>query len=128
MTDMPKSRDGTNNAAAAVDGRAAFDYSEPAELFTRRNPAGHIAAGTSPADAERARARATHRNAIAYRRFESVAEAIRFAIEELPPDALARTVVVVNGERHEPAAIRSLYESADYPLLGSKTTAATPNY
>jgi hypothetical protein len=128
MPDMSKSREGTGNAAVALEERAAFDYAQPAELFTRRNPAAHIAAGTSTGDAVRARARATYRSAITYRRFASVAEAIRFAIEELAPDARAKTVVVVNGERHEPAAVRSLYESADYPLLAKKTIATVPIY
>jgi hypothetical protein len=128
MPDMTKSRDGTDDATAAFEENAAFDYAEPAELFTRRNPAAHIAAGTSPADAERARARATHRNAIDYRRFASVAEAVRYAIEELSPGALTMTVLVVNGERHGPAAIRLLYESADDPLLARSIASATSIY
>jgi hypothetical protein len=128
MPDVVKSREGTGNASAAFEERAAFDYTQPAELFVRRTPAAHVAAGTSTADAKRARSRATHRSAITYRRFASAAEALRFAIEELSPDALAKTVIVVDGERHEPAAVRSLYESADYPLCARKTVAATAIY
>lgn len=105
------------DAAQAPSGAgAAFDYDEPAELFTRRDATPKIAAGRSQADADRARSRATYRNSLAYRRFASAAEAIRYAIEELLPAELAATVLVVNGDRHEPAAIRALYAAAAYPL------------
>jgi hypothetical protein len=127
MADVPDAREDTGTAPGGAE-TEAFDYAEPAELFTRRNPAAHIAAGTSPADADRARSRASHRKAIDYRRFASVAEAIRYAIEELAPDALSMTVLVVNGERHGPAAIRLLYESADYPLLARNIASVTPIY
>ena len=51
-----------------------------------------------------------------YRRFESGAEAIRFAIEELPAEVLIGTVLEVNEERFNAADIRKLYESRAYPL------------
>lgn len=95
---------------------APFDYAETAELFTRRDPAAQIAAGTSTADAHRARSRSTYRNSLAYRRFASGAEAIRFAIEDLSPRALAASFLVVNGDRHEADAIRTLHASPLYPL------------
>jgi hypothetical protein len=98
------------------DGAVQFDYAEPSELFTRRDSTPKRAAGRSQADADRARSRATYRNALAYRRFASGAEAIRFAIEDLLPAELAATVLVVSGDRHDPAAIRALYASAAYPL------------
>lgn len=107
---------GGAEAASAVAPAPAFDFAEPAELFTRRNPSPKIAAGRSQADADRARSRATCRNALAYRRFATAAEAIRFAIEKLLPEALAATVLVVNGDRHDPAAIRALYGDTAYPL------------
>ncbi len=122
MPDVATPRREANEPQAGFAETDRFDYAEPAELFTRRDPAAQIAAGTSPADADRARSRATYRNALAYRRFASGAEAIRFAIEELPPQGLAATVLVANGERREPAAIRALYASADYPLLRRATT------
>jgi hypothetical protein len=81
MADVPDAREDTGTAPGGAE-TEAFDYAAPAELFTRRNPSAHIAAGTSPADADRARSRASHRKAIAYRRFASGAEAIRYAIEE----------------------------------------------
>lgn len=107
---------GGAGAAPAITFAAAFDFAEPAELFTRRDATPKIAAGRSQADAERARSRATYRNALAYRRFATGAEAIRFAIEELLPEALAATVLVANGDRHDPASIRALYAGAAYPL------------
>jgi hypothetical protein len=116
MADILDPREDTGAAPGGGAETEAFDYAAPAELFTRRNSAAHIAAGTSPADADRARSRASHRKAIAYRRFASGADAIRFAIEELAPDALSMTVLVVDGDRHDPAAIRLLYESPAYPL------------
>ena len=103
-------------AAPAVEETAAFDYAKPADLFTRRAAGAPIAAGTSAGEAARARSRSTHRNALTYRRFASGAAAIRFAIEDLAPSAFAATVLVVDGERHEAAAIRLLYAGAGYPL------------
>jgi hypothetical protein len=53
---------------------------------------------------------------VTYRRFDSGAEAIRFAIEELPSDVLFGTVLEVNEQRFDAAQIRKLYESKAYPL------------
>lgn len=116
MQDAATPRVDAVQSAAGPGAAAEFEYAEPAELFTRGEATPRIAAGRSQADADRARSRATYRNALAYRRFASVADAIRFAIEELPPAALAATVLVVNGDRHDPAAIRALYAGAAYPL------------
>jgi hypothetical protein len=74
-----------------------FDYAAPAEVFACRSR------GSSP-------------RPVTYRRFESGAEAIRFAIEELPSDVLFGTVLEVNEERFDAAQIRKLYESKAYPL------------
>ncbi len=51
-----------------------------------------------------------------YRRFDRAAEAIRYVIEEMPETWLNGTMLDVNGKRLEGLAIRSLYESEDYPL------------
>ena len=51
-----------------------------------------------------------------YRRFDTAAEAIRYVIEELPAKWLAGSHLEVNEQRFEGAAIRELYEAADYPL------------
>lgn len=74
-----------------------FDYSDPAEVFACRSR------GASP-------------RPVAYKRFASGAEAIRFAVEELPAEVLFGTVLEVNGQRFDAAEIRRLYENGDYPL------------
>jgi hypothetical protein len=74
-----------------------FDYSLSAELFPSRN-------------------RKYSRQSLRYRRFARAADAIRFAIEELPPALLAGAFLEVDGKRYESGGIRRLYESSDYPL------------
>jgi hypothetical protein len=73
-----------------------FDYNAPAELFPTRSRR-----GSRP---------------IGYRRFSKAAEAIRFAIEELPPAQLNGAHLEVEEERFDCDDMRRLYESAEYPL------------
>ena len=77
-----------------------FDYRAPAEFF----------AGSG---------RRTRTGRLTYRRFESAAEAIRFAIEELSSDMLTGAVLEVHEERYDGGEIRGLYESESYPLARS---------
>jgi hypothetical protein len=74
----------------------AFDYEAPADLFPARSKTGHRPVG--------------------YRRFGTVAEAIRYAIEQMPSEFLDGTVLETEHERIDGAGIRDLYHRAEYPL------------
>jgi hypothetical protein len=74
---------------------AAFDYDGEAEPFPSRGMRGRP---------------------VGYRRFARAADAIRFAIEELPAQVLGGAWLEVSEERYDAAGIHSLYERAGYPL------------
>ena len=73
-----------------------FDYSAPAELFPSRNR--KVA------------------SKIKYRRFDKAADAIRFAVEELPEPLLLGAYIQIDEQRLGHKDIRALYESERYPL------------
>jgi hypothetical protein len=84
----------------------AFSFKKSAELF--------------PAAVRRKR-----RAGFAYRRFDTAADAVRFAIEELPADSLNGAYLQVDEARFDQNGIRSLYESGDFPLPRRKLDTAS---
>jgi hypothetical protein len=74
-----------------------FDYTAPAELFIAKRSGGP-------------------RGPLGYRRFGSAAEAIRFAVEELPGPRMLGAFMQVGDQRFDADGIRSLYQHHDYPL------------
>jgi hypothetical protein len=73
-----------------------FDFNAPAELYPARSRVGH--------------------RPIGYRRFDTAAQAIRYAIEEMPNEFLDGTVLEIESDRIDGAGIRLLYSSNEYPL------------
>jgi hypothetical protein len=71
-----------------------FNYTTSAGLFSAKGPSG-----------------------LRYRRFPHAAEAIKYAIEKLPPRLFLGTSLEVNRERYNAEQIRTLYESDRYPLI-----------
>jgi hypothetical protein len=59
--------------------------------------------------------RSFSRGPVGYKRFKPAAEAIRFAMEELPSELLF-AYLEVEEDRFDGSAIRQLYESEAYPL------------
>jgi hypothetical protein len=75
-----------------------IDYAAPAELFI-------------PKGKSRGR-----RQPINYRRFDTAAEAIRFAVEEFPAVRTLGAWMQVGDHRYDSDEICRLYESTGYPL------------
>jgi hypothetical protein len=73
-----------------------FDYNAPADLFPARSKIGHRPVG--------------------YRRFDTAAAAIRYAVEEMPAEFFDGTVLESEDNRFDGENIRRLYCSGDYPL------------
>jgi hypothetical protein len=74
-----------------------FDYQASAELFPGKNI--------------HARSRT-----VKYMRFDRAADAIRYAIEQLPAAFLLGAYLEVNEERYDSRGIRRLYDHREYPL------------
>ena len=88
----PTVSDMTNNPA-----NPEFDFGQEAELFSLNN-------------------RRSGKTSTQYRRFSQAAEAVRFAVEELPSESFYRVHIEVDERRYDSKEIRRLYESAEYPL------------
>jgi hypothetical protein len=84
---------------------AAFDYNAEAELFPTRS-------------------RLSKRQPVSYKRFDTAAQAIRYAIEELSPELLVGAYLEVDEERFDANGIRGLYANASYPLPRREPEAA----
>lgn len=56
------------------------------------------------------------RPSIGYRRFSTVAAALKFLVEDPPPTDLATVLLEVDEGRYGPEEIRALYDAAEYPL------------
>jgi hypothetical protein len=82
-----------------------FDYAASAELFMPKRRHGT-------------------RQPLSYRRFATAAEAIRFAVEELPPVRALGPWMQVGDERFSSDDIRRLYESTSYPRRRRSRNAA----
>jgi Arc/MetJ-type ribon-helix-helix transcriptional regulator len=82
-----------------------FDYNARAEVFTQRG-------------------RMAKRSPVTYKRFATAAEAIRYAIEEMPAEMLAGAVLEVDEDRYGAAEIKNLYAAAGYPLTRAAPSAA----
>ncbi len=74
---------------------ATADYSTPAELYSGGRYKSSI---------------------VRYRKFPSAAEAIRFAIEQVPAADLLSLAIEFDDDRYEGEAIRTLYQAPDYPF------------
>ena len=77
-----------------------IDFSAPAEIFASKS-------------------RGASKRPMSYRRFPSTAEAVRYAVEVLPPETLFGTTLEADGVRFGAAEILRCYESAGYPLKRS---------
>jgi len=83
-------------ARKQVQGLHRFNFNSPAELFPSRSKKG--------------------RGHVTYRRFDTAAEALRFAVEVMPPAALLGAYLEVDEKRFGLNEMRALYDSDAYPL------------
>ena len=79
-----------------------FNYDVPGEFYSRKSPGFRKPSG------------------LAYQRFNTAAEAIRFAMEDISPAALGGCALVVEGERLGEKELKVLYASPNFPLSRRK--------
>jgi hypothetical protein len=96
-TDAGSTADESEAASSAARQLRPFDYSSPAELFLTRS-------------------RKSRPRPVGYRRFARAADAVRFAIEDLPSGLLLGSYLEVETARFDSKGIRRLYDCAEYPL------------
>ena len=75
---------------------ATIDLAAPGELFSTRS--------------------VSRKSRVTYKRFDSAAQAIRYAVEELSADALRATTLEVAEVRLHSDEIKALYARDDFPL------------
>jgi hypothetical protein len=74
-----------------------FNYEIPGEFYSRKH-------------------QGTKSTGLTYQRFKTAAEAIRFALEALPPAALNSSMLEAGGDRYWGKELRTLYADPKYPL------------
>ena len=92
------------NESVVEETMVGFDYNAEAELFPTRNR-------------QPRRQPIGLRQPVGYKRFAHAADAIRFAIEELPAELLLGAFLEVDEERYDSGGIHRLYESMKYPFI-----------
>jgi hypothetical protein len=83
-----------------------FDYAAAAEIYPSRS-------------------RGSRRHPVGYKRFDSAAEALQFAIEQLPVDALVGAYLEIGEDRYDAREMRTLYDAPGYPLPRNLPAAVT---
>src|SRR3982751_4852510 len=86
---------------------AMFDYGTVAELFS----------ATTDSELLPPKHRKARRTPVGFGRFARAADAIRFAMEELPATIRLEACLRADGQIFDHDGIRRLYESGEYPLI-----------
>jgi hypothetical protein len=76
---------------------SSFNYDMPGEFYSRKRQGSRL-------------------SGLSYQRFDTAAEAIRFAIEDLPSAEFTSCMLEANGERFGARELKALYASPRYPL------------